>query len=72
MRQQGIHPDTLLGNNLITIFGRLKHVDDARQVFDKMSQRDLISWNTMIAVYMFNMVKIKKHLISLSACNKKT
>ncbi len=54
MRQQGVQPDALLGNKLITIIGRLKHVDDARQVFDRMSQRDLISWTAMIAVYVQN------------------
>ncbi len=51
MRQQGIQPDALLGSKLVTIFGKLKQLDDARQVFDSMSQRQVISWNAMIAVY---------------------
>ncbi len=51
MCQQGIQPDILLGNKLITIFGKLKHLDDARQVFDRMTQRDLVSWNAMIAAH---------------------
>eukprot|EP01018_Ginkgo_biloba_P019942 Gb_25604 [translate_table: standard] len=38
-------------NRLVDMFAKCSSVLDARQLFDKMSTRDLFSWNTMITGY---------------------
>ncbi|WCJ30406.1 Pentatricopeptide repeat (PPR) superfamily protein [Euphorbia peplus] len=39
---------------LINTYGALTRVVDARKVFDEMSERDLIAWNSMLDVYACN------------------
>lgn len=43
--------DVHLGSALRSMHGKCGCVKDARDVFDKMSQRDIVSWNSMVAVY---------------------
>ncbi|XVE54212.1 hypothetical protein DITRI_Ditri03aG0062400 [Diplodiscus trichospermus] len=43
--------DTFLHNRLLHLHARLGRVSDARNLFDKMPQRDVISWNTMLSAY---------------------
>ncbi|KAK7269255.1 hypothetical protein RIF29_21976 [Crotalaria pallida] len=43
--------DVYLGNTLIDMYGRRGLVDRARQVFDRMRQRNMVSWNAMIMGY---------------------
>ncbi|KAL2607659.1 hypothetical protein R1flu_026232 [Riccia fluitans] len=38
-------------NALIDMYGKCGSMDEARQVFDSMSPRDVVTWNTMIAAY---------------------
>ncbi|GFP89025.1 pentatricopeptide repeat-containing protein at2g21090 [Phtheirospermum japonicum] len=45
------HPSTLLSNNLINMYAKCGDHVKARQVFDKMSVRNLYSWNNMLAGY---------------------
>jgi pentatricopeptide repeat protein len=52
--QKGILLDGLLGNNLINMYGKCGCVLDAQSVFDKMENRDVISWSTMITSYAQN------------------
>lgn len=40
-----------VGNALISSYSRCGSILDARQVFDRMSARDVVSWNKMIAGY---------------------
>ncbi len=39
----------ILGTALVNMYPKCGSLADARQVFDKMSQRNLLSWNAMIA-----------------------
>jgi len=41
-------------NELVGMYGKLGRMEDARQVFDGMSVRSLVSWNTMVSGYAFN------------------
>lgn len=47
----GFRPDVLVSNRLIAMFAKSGCHDDARSVFDRMSERDACSWNTMISGY---------------------
>ncbi|KAK1430199.1 hypothetical protein QVD17_12767 [Tagetes erecta] len=47
----GIAPDVYIHNHLITMYLKTNSLQDARQVFDKMPQRNLISWTTLISSY---------------------
>ncbi|MFS7996139.1 putative tetratricopeptide-like helical domain superfamily, DYW domain-containing protein [Helianthus anomalus] len=41
----------VVGNSMIDMYSKCGNVDAAAQVFDKMPERSLISWNAMIAGY---------------------
>ncbi|KAK0571267.1 hypothetical protein LWI29_013403 [Acer saccharum] len=45
------YPDRFLINNLITMYARCGSLLYARRVFDKMPDRNLISWNSILAAY---------------------
>jgi len=41
-------------NELVGMYGKHGRMEDARQLFDGMSVRSLVSWNTMVSGYAFN------------------
>lgn len=43
-----------VGNTLITLYAKCGSLQDAYRVFTRMSERDLISWNTMIGGFLAN------------------
>ncbi|KAL5786462.1 hypothetical protein ACOSQ2_008854 [Xanthoceras sorbifolium] len=45
------YSDRFLINNLLTMYARCGSLLYARRVFDKMPDRDLISWNSILAAY---------------------
>lgn len=45
----GLEQEVVVGNALISMYTRCESVTNARQVFDKMSKRDVISWNAMMS-----------------------
>uniref|UniRef100_A0A7N0TLG9 DYW domain-containing protein n=1 Tax=Kalanchoe fedtschenkoi TaxID=63787 RepID=A0A7N0TLG9_KALFE len=47
----GMHIDTLTSNMLINMYSKCGIVGYARMVFDEMTDRSLVSWNTMISAY---------------------
>lgn len=53
--KSGLELDTLVGNSLISMYAKSGHVsDDAYAVFDRMPERDVVSWNAMIAGFAEN------------------
>eukprot|EP01018_Ginkgo_biloba_P022920 Gb_32227 [translate_table: standard] len=46
--------DVFVGNALVAMYNRCLSIEDACNVFDKMSERDVVSWNTMIVGCMQN------------------
>eukprot|EP01018_Ginkgo_biloba_P010548 Gb_15394 [translate_table: standard] len=40
-----------VGNALVSVYAKCGSIEDARQVFDKMSTRDVISWTSLITGY---------------------
>ncbi|XP_057822151.1 pentatricopeptide repeat-containing protein At5g59600 [Cryptomeria japonica] len=53
---RGFLSDVVVASALIDMYTKCGSIDTARQLFDKMSQRDVISWNAMIAGYAQNAV----------------
>ncbi|KAJ7538024.1 hypothetical protein O6H91_11G031500 [Diphasiastrum complanatum] len=47
--ESGCSGEVNLGNALIDMYGKCGSLQDARMVFDGMVQRDVVSWNAMIA-----------------------
>ncbi|KAI3878705.1 hypothetical protein MKX03_007167 [Papaver bracteatum] len=50
----GCEYDVFVGNSLITVYGKCEQVEHSRQVFDRMSDRSLVSWSAMIGAYAQN------------------
>ncbi|RDX99797.1 Pentatricopeptide repeat-containing protein, mitochondrial, partial [Mucuna pruriens] len=51
IEENNVEIDVYLGNTLIDMYGRRGLVHLARGVFDRMQQRNLVSWNAMIMGY---------------------
>ncbi|KAJ0259651.1 Pentatricopeptide repeat-containing protein [Hirschfeldia incana] len=47
----GFDSDVFVSNGLITYYTKCDDVVSARKVFDEMSERDVVSWNSMISGY---------------------
>ncbi|MCO5547356.1 hypothetical protein L7F22_000805 [Adiantum nelumboides] len=47
----GLGSDITLGNTVVTLYGKCGNIEGARMAFDKMKERDIVSWNAMVAVY---------------------
>ncbi|KAF8020861.1 hypothetical protein BT93_G1309 [Corymbia citriodora subsp. variegata] len=52
--RSGYVSDVFVGNSLVAMYGKCGRVDVARQVFDRMPERNVISWSSMIGVYARN------------------
>eukprot|EP01018_Ginkgo_biloba_P033235 Gb_08628 [translate_table: standard] len=52
--RSGYESDVAVGNALVDMYAKCRNIDAARQAFDKMSHRDVVSWTAMIAGYSQN------------------
>ncbi|XAR67764.1 hypothetical protein NMG60_11002656 [Bertholletia excelsa] len=50
----GLQVDVLTSNMLINMYSKCGFVDSARKVFNEMTIRSIVSWNTMIGTYIQN------------------
>ncbi|XP_057740878.1 pentatricopeptide repeat-containing protein At4g31070, mitochondrial [Arachis stenosperma] len=50
----GSHSDHVVSNSVITMYAKFMDTESARKVFDRMPQRDPITWNSMINCYLYN------------------
>eukprot|EP01018_Ginkgo_biloba_P030411 Gb_26159 [translate_table: standard] len=50
----GFDSNVYVGNALLAMYGKCGSIEEARNVFDKMSQKSEVTWNTMIAGYSQN------------------
>eukprot|EP01018_Ginkgo_biloba_P039769 Gb_41015 [translate_table: standard] len=49
--RSGFESDVFVGTALMDMYAKCGNVEIARNVFDKMSKRDVVSWNAMIGGY---------------------
>ncbi|MCO5609502.1 hypothetical protein L7F22_063730 [Adiantum nelumboides] len=49
--EAGLEFNCALGSSLINVYGRCASLDDAQEVFDKTSDRNVFLWSSMINVY---------------------
>ncbi|OAY80906.1 Pentatricopeptide repeat-containing protein [Ananas comosus] len=52
--KEGISLDLYAGSALVDVYSKCSCVEDARAVFDEMSERDIVVWNAMIFGYIQN------------------
>ncbi|KAH7365390.1 hypothetical protein KP509_18G024700 [Ceratopteris richardii] len=52
--ENGLESDAYVGNSLVDMYFQCCCSDDAVDTFNKMGQRDIISWNTLISGYFQN------------------
>lgn len=50
----GLHENLIVGNALVTMYGKCCMTSEAMQVFSKMPQRELVTWNALIGGYAEN------------------
>ncbi|XP_057837805.2 pentatricopeptide repeat-containing protein At4g18520, chloroplastic-like [Cryptomeria japonica] len=50
----GFLSDIVVGNALVDMYAKCGSIDKARELFDRMPQRNVVSWNVMIAGYAQN------------------
>ena len=48
---KGVQPSVILSNALIDMYAKSGSIDKATSLFNEMAERNLVSWNTMIAGY---------------------
>ncbi|KAF9592638.1 hypothetical protein IFM89_016295 [Coptis chinensis] len=54
LQRNGVCLDLYLNTKFIIFYGKIGHVDIARNVFDKMSDKSVVSWTAMISGYCQN------------------
>ena len=47
----GYESDVFVGNALVHMYAKIGSIEDAAVVFDRMNERDVITWNVMIGAY---------------------
>lgn len=51
IRRRGFVLDVFVGTSFVDMYAKCGRIDFARQVFDKILERDAVSWSAMIAGY---------------------
>ncbi|XP_057872340.2 pentatricopeptide repeat-containing protein DOT4, chloroplastic-like [Cryptomeria japonica] len=54
IEEGGFLSDVAVANALVDMYAKCGSIDQAHELFDKMPQRNVVSWNTMIAGYAQN------------------
>eukprot|EP01018_Ginkgo_biloba_P026298 Gb_06232 [translate_table: standard] len=49
--RRGLHCDIVVGNALVDMYAKCGSIENGRRIFDRMPERDVISWSAMILGY---------------------
>ncbi|GJV47095.1 pentatricopeptide repeat-containing protein [Tanacetum coccineum] len=49
--KEGLENDSMLGSGLIAMYGNYGHLEYSRQIFDQISERNIMVWTTMMRGY---------------------
>ncbi|KZV48329.1 pentatricopeptide repeat-containing protein mitochondrial-like [Dorcoceras hygrometricum] len=49
--KSGFHSDPFVGSSLVGMYGEVGSLCNAKRVFDEMSNRDMVSWSSLISSY---------------------
>ncbi|KAI9097487.1 hypothetical protein K1719_025258 [Acacia pycnantha] len=49
--KHGCHSNVYVGSSLVDMYARCGYLDEARQIFDKLVNKNEVSWNALIAGY---------------------
>eukprot|EP01018_Ginkgo_biloba_P008630 Gb_28771 [translate_table: standard] len=49
--RSGFQSDVFVGSAIVDMYAKCGKIDDARHVFDKMPERNVVTWNALIAGY---------------------
>ncbi|KAJ7546162.1 hypothetical protein O6H91_08G027800 [Diphasiastrum complanatum] len=52
--KRGFQSDVIVGSTLVSMYAKCGCTEDARELFDNLSERDVVSWTAMIAGYAQN------------------
>lgn len=52
--RRGVQCNVSMGNALVDMYAKCGCVKDSRHVFDKMPERDVVSWNAIVGGYALN------------------
>ncbi|KAJ7548560.1 hypothetical protein O6H91_07G017300 [Diphasiastrum complanatum] len=52
--KRGLHSDVIVGSSLVDMYAKCGCTEDARELFNNMSEQDVVSWTAMIAGYAQN------------------
>ncbi|XP_011653035.1 pentatricopeptide repeat-containing protein At4g37170 [Cucumis sativus] len=52
--RMGLDSDEVVWCSLLDMYGKCGSIEEARYIFDKMEERDVVSWTTMIHTYLKN------------------
>ncbi|KAL9144611.1 hypothetical protein ABFS82_14G307600 [Erythranthe guttata] len=50
--KSGVGCDVMVGTSLVDMYGKCRDIVSSRKVFDRMPERNVVSWNAMIGGYM--------------------
>lgn len=51
LRHSDFRSDVVVGTALLTLYGKCGSLEDAVRMFNSMPERNVVSWNSMIAIY---------------------
>lgn len=51
VKRSGYERNIIIGNSLISMYGKCHSLEDAERVFDQMPEKDVVTWNALIAAH---------------------
>lgn len=51
VEKMGCELDVVVSNSLIDMYGKCKSIEDAREIFERIPDWDIFSWNSILSVY---------------------